>query len=217
MATVVCAYDETLWSRVYWSLSYTGVVLGVGLFFVSMAQDTKRNRWGVQWMVKMYSTYLLAWFGALWLVQVALNDVRPDPFCPGVTWSGFPSINTFYSSSFTAFVVLTTYLYNRPFGWVWWLTLLGIFFGVPLVLSALGPSTWREILTSVGLGLLSAIIFVAGIHYCIKPYLPWLLNCAPFTWFGCIDTWIMSDEEHETERRIRQSLGMELDSLGGSL
>lgn len=204
---MACLYDQSVWSRTYWALSYTGLVVGLGLFFVSLAQDTKRNRWGVQWLVKTFSYYLLVWYAALWVCQVALNDLRPDPFCPLVQWSGFPSVSTFYAASFTTFVIGTTYIYNRPFGWMWWVTLLGIFFGVPIVLAALGPSTWREIVLSLGLGVLAAIMYVAIVHYWIKPLLPWVLNSPPFTWFGCIDTWVMDDTQHQEEERIRHLVG----------
>ena len=199
----ICAeWDYSVAASVYWVAGSYSYVVSALLLGGGLAQDTKRGRKGVQWVVFVYTLYLLLWSGLLWIFQLVIDTGdRLDPFCPLRTTIGFPSVGTFYAVSFFATIVGFAYFCDLEVGLLLWLKLIVLTLIVPSVLTIFGPSTWREVALSIGLGLLSAIFFVVFVFYYIRPILPSVLNIFPFR--QCIDTVLMSEEQHEEDDAIR--------------
>ncbi len=200
----VCSQDDTLWAQVYWSATNAGYIISFTLAALTWVPDRRSKRCKSQWITTVFTFYLVLCWAALWIIQTRLNDPRPDPFCPARTFYGFPSMNTFYTSAFFGFVVSLTYLSNRAMSWFWWLKLIVLTIAVPVTLAFYGPSTWKEIVISLGLGLSSAIMFVIFVFYAVRPLLPWVLNTWPFDWLECVDTYILNEEEQRETQRIRE-------------
>jgi hypothetical protein len=195
--------DVSSWSAQ--TFAYVQLISWVVTLFIyaaSITKDTRTGRWGIQLTLKLFGAWLFAWQFVVYIFQVAFNTVRPSPFCPSDITYGFPSVAAFYAAAGCTFVV----------GFVWWRRIqfpytmwpcVALVFACPLVLVWFAYNTWQEVLLSLGVGVACTTIFLLVVrHYLMEDY-PYTLNQAPFTWLGCIDTWLCTPEQHALTDRLR--------------
>lgn len=184
--------------------SYDGMAFGVvqilpyivptAITLGSFTRDVAGRR-GFEFTTFWYSFYLTACQIALSILQLSVRASRSDPFCFNVIAPAFPSSSTFFVVAGVTFIIMMTFIYNMVFGWKYWLYLFFIMFLPPLYLVWVQYNTWWEILVSGLLAVVANLFFFFVLEFWVAPDLPFWLNCAPNTWMGVTDTFIMTEEQ----------------------
>jgi hypothetical protein len=146
------------------------------------------------WLFKWRSTFL----------QYFFNSPRPNPFDPGTLYYGCPSEIGFYTAVAFTFVVEFTFVWNIQFSPVYWAELILFFIVPPSIIMWVGFNTWQEVLLSMGLGVGAVTLFVLAVRFYFMHELPFMLSCAPWTWFSCVDTWIQTRQGQAETEYIRR-------------
>lgn len=167
---------------------------------------TKDNyeRWGNQWVLVFLGFWLLAFQMALYILQYFFNSPRPNPFDPGTLYYGCPSEIGFYTAVAFTFIVEFTFVWNIQFSPVYWAELILFFIVPPSIIMWVGFNTWQEVLLSMGLGVGAVTLFVLAVRFYFMHELPFMLSCAPWTWFSCVDTWIQTRQGQAETEYIRR-------------
>ncbi len=196
-----CSYTST---SAYVFLGVQNISWVVFLFSagISITRDTERKQWGVQLTMVLFNLWLSVCQFFVYVLQMALNTLRPDPFCPDVLSYGFPSIPAFYAAAGVTFLIGFAIWRRLMLPWSRW-PVLTLLFCCPLVLSWFTYNTWVEILVTMVAGVASSAAFLIVLRYVLLPRFPEMLCTAPWTWFYCIDTWLMGDRSRAREQRIR--------------
>ncbi len=166
----------------------------------------KFGRWGNQWVLIALGCYLFVFQMIIYILQYVINTPRPNPFAPSQVYYGFPSEITFYTTIFVTFIVEFTLVWNIQFSVVYWAELLLCLIVPPAILLWVGFNTWQEILLSFGIGTGCVTLFITMVRLYFMHELPFLLNCAPWSWFSCVDTWIQSQQGQAETEHVRKCL-----------
>lgn len=169
----------------------------------AFVKDDRTGRVGKQFTLVAFGLYLFFWQFALYVLQTALRVQRPDPFCPSMLTDGFPSGAAFYTAVAGSTIVALMWLLHfwlSPVSYVmlglWWV-------GPPAVLVWFGFNAWQEVLLSLCMGILATGAYFFTLHFVLRDMLPYVLNQAPWTYFGCLDTWIQTDRGRARTEEVR--------------
>lgn len=171
--------------------------------FTAITKDNY-GRWGNQWVLIFLGFWLLAFQMALYILQYFFNTPRPNPFDQTRVYYGCPSEIGFYTSVAVTFIIEFTLVWNIRFSIVYWAELILFLIVPPSILIWVGFNTWQEVLLSMGLGILAITLFVLAVRFYFMHELPFMLSCAPWTWFSCVDTWIQTRQGQEETEYIRR-------------
>lgn len=193
----------------YVSFKTLSVILWIPWIVVIIlsAVGVKRDafgRWGKEFLFVSFGCTLFAWQFVLYLWQILLSAERANPFT-GETFYGYPSEPGFYVAAFLTFVFEYTFLWNIVMPWFWWVVVIVVLFGPGAALVYFQVNSISEIMISQGWGVFVTTVYFVVILF-ILPDLPYILNCAPFTWLACVDTVLQNKvgiEETERIRRLR--------------
>jgi len=144
----------------------------------------------------IYGFYLHAVQLLLWVIQVYLEQVRPDPTCQIYQSFAFPSIAAFYVASIFTFFALYSYYWYVEQSWLVWFLSYIVLAGVPVILVANSYNHPWEVAVSMFFGIAFTWIYVIVLRLYICPTLPFLLNEFPCSTLGYTDTFLMSEEEN---------------------
>lgn len=176
----------------------------VGLFlFAGAFVKTPQGKWGKQWLLVAFQFYIYPWIYFLYLLQTTFQVTRAHPFCLGLMTYTFPSSSAFYLGLGVSFLVGVSIAWRINLSWMYWVSAFLVTVGVPFYLVWLNYNLWWEILISMALGIFAAVSFVLTVRLYLIDDLPYLLNVAPWTWFHCYDTWILTPEQHKETLRIK--------------
>lgn len=161
------------------------------------------GKWGKEISIVFLMGWLAFWEATIYVLQWGLAWVRPNPFSLSGTYFGFPSIIGFYTGFGATFVIGIAVMLNIAFSWYYWVGVLVSVIVPPIILSWFNFNTWYETTLSLGFGVVTTILFLLILWHYIRPQLPILLNSEPFTYFNCVDTWLLTREQHEQTERVR--------------
>lgn len=159
-----------------------------------------------QFFLVVYSFYLFFWQFMLYVLQQAVRIARPDPFCPAMLTYGFPSLPAYYVAALGTLAVVLPLLLGQYYGWMSWLMLVCWWFVPPAVLVWFTFNTWQEVLLSMGIGVLATVIYVLAALWIVRPFVPYVINSPPWSWFNLIDTWLQSETQQLLAERLEQSV-----------
>jgi hypothetical protein len=134
--------------------------------------------------------------------------VMPDPVCQLYHSYAFPSITAFYVAVVFVVFVVVSWIWKYSHDWFVYLVAYLVLIVPPFVLVFMGYNRWWEIVYSLAIGVVTALVFI----YCFKtflvPVLPYLMNQFPLYHLGYKDTFLMDNsqqEEFETVKRVFSS------------
>jgi hypothetical protein len=178
-------------------------IVPLTLAAASPVYDQETGRWGRQFVLVSFGFYLFFWGFLLYIFQVSLSIMRSDPFCPALQTYGVPASSAFYVAAMGSFLLGLAWemsfwynITNTLYLVVWWLA-------PPVVLVWFGFNVWQEVLLSMGLGILSTVIFMTVVWHVLVHDMPYLLQQGPWSWCNCIDTWIQSAEQRRKTEELR--------------
>jgi hypothetical protein len=172
-------------------------IIPIGLFAFSIKRD-KSGKYGVEFIVYLYSTWL-SW-GALFLyiMQSAFRVMRHDPYCPDQTSLAYPSMEAFYTGSLVTYIILFTYLWNIPLAEMYWVVLFGLLALPPLILVWFTYNTVYEVLVSTLMGIAFTCVFLVAIRFFFVRYFNVLMKQRPWCWLSPVNT--MTDENDDNNQ-----------------
>ena len=150
---------------------------------------------GYEWFPTVYGFYLHFWQMHLWALQVFWSIQRPHPYCADIHTFSFPSQEAFFVASLAAYIITYSYLWRVPLAVFTWVFILCLCIFPPIVLVFFEYNRPLEIFYSMLLGIAATVPFVLVIRLYIKPWLPYLLNQPPWSWFNYIDTYCCDKKE----------------------
>jgi hypothetical protein len=156
----------------------------------------------------MFGSFMLLVLPFLYLFQAILHEIRPDPFCPSVTYYGSPSSVGFYAALLVTFFVGTTFYMAKEILVTEWVVLWFILVGPTGYMIYLSFNTFKEILFSLLLGAFTSAMFILVVCVYLRDEIPWIVNSQPVTYFGRVrDTWLsVSEEQKKLTCKIQQIL-----------
>lgn len=170
----------------------------------SPVRDQESGRWGRQFVLVAFGFYIFIWGFVLYIFQVALAIMREDPFCPVIQTYGVPSSAAYYVAAMGTFLLGLAYemgfwynFTNSLYLIIWW-------FVPPVVLVWFGFNVWQEVLLSMGLGVLSTIVFLFLIWHYMVHDMPYYLQQVPWSWCNCIDTWVQTPRQRVKAEALRK-------------
>jgi hypothetical protein len=183
------------------------------LFSAAAVRKDSYGRWGKEFILVYLGLYLFFWQFVLYIFQITLNMPREDPFHPGMIYYGYPSEVGFYTAVFVTFIVEFTLVWNVRLSVMYWMCLI-VFCAAPcLVLVWFTFNTWQEVLLSMGVGVIVTSVYVIVARLYFFYHMPILLNSAPSTWLGCVDTWIQTTPEQHAETEYVRECFTSIDRL----
>ena len=191
-------YYTTLWGEAFGWTQLLPTVVSLMLSFTSLFKP--------EVTFLFLGLYLHAWQLGLWSIQLYIHQDRPNPICQEYHSYAFPSIEAFYVAALVVTLVgySVVYGYRHPIGA--WLLLVFAFVAPPATLVFFAYNTVAEVLVSMGIGIVAAVIFVIAVAIYIRPATPYIINSWPLTWLGYTDSWIDPDTSRgELTMRIRKS------------
>lgn len=172
----------------------------------SFVKDQRTGRVGTQFALFAFGCYIVFWQFVLYAIQASLHVQRPDPFCPLLLTDGFPSSIAFYTSIGGSLVLMISWMLDFAPSWMTYAKIAALFFAPPFVLLWFGFNVWQEIVISLCLGVIVTFGYFLTLRYYLVDLMPYMLNLPPWTWFGCVDTWVQSEEGQAKTERIRKAL-----------
>lgn len=203
---VSCQFDSySLY--VFSGVQLIGWVLPVILTFFSRYRDPVTHKWVAEMFLVAFSYYLFYAQLFLYILQIAMHQLQPDPFCPGVMTYGFPALPPFYVGVCIAMTLLLPVFLEFSYGVISGVSILScIWIAPPAVLVWFSFYSWQQVALSLGIGLLVTLLFVLMYRFWLLPLLPYVLNVAPASTLGLVDTWFQTDAQQLETRRIAQIL-----------
>jgi len=202
MAVVGCLFTEN--SLYVWSgVQLVGWILPLVLSVFARYRDPVTREWVAESFVVLFSYYLCFCFFLLYIFQIALAQLQPDPFCPQIMTFGMPAMAPFYVGvcvGLTLFLPIFMGFYYSPMqGFI---VLACIWIAPAVVLIWFSFFTASQVGMSLGVGVGVTLLFIAMFRFYFVPLAPYLLNLAPCTWLSLRETWFSSDEEQYQRRRV---------------
>jgi hypothetical protein len=157
------------------------------LFAFSIKQD-KQGKWGVEFVVYLYSASL-SW-GALLLyeLQMSFNVLRADPYCPDQLSLAYPSMEAYYTGAAMTYVILYTYLWNAPLSEVYWVIVIAILGGPAFIFVWYTYNTVYEVLVSSLLGIFMTTGFLVAVRFFWVRHFDMVIQQRPWCWGVPINT-----------------------------
>jgi hypothetical protein len=165
----------------------------------SWQRDRKTGHYRVELVTNLYSTWL-SW-GALWVweLQAAFQVMRHDPYCPDQVSAAFPSMEAYYTSSIVTSVILFTYLWNIPLSETYWVVCIAFLGGPALLLVWFTYNTTYEVLVSILMGIVVALVFWISVRFFFVHHFDALIKQQPFSWVPFSNNTPTKDEEYYEE------------------
>lgn len=167
------------------------------IFAFSRQRDRKTGRYGIEFCYNLYSAWVTWGFLLVWELQAAFQVMRHDPYCPEQVSAAFPSMEGYYVSSVVTSVILFTYLWNITLSETYWVILIALLGGPPLLLVWYTYNTLFEVLTSVLLGAALAAVFWIGVRFFFVYDFDIMIKQAPFNWINFVNNTPEEDEPPE--------------------
>ena len=161
-----------------------------------------KQHWGKQIMIVLYSLWITVVQLMLYIVQSYFNEYRSDPYCPDMKSLAYPSLEAFYTASLVTYIIAFTYFWDIVLPWTYW-SLLFVFMVVPPgILVWFAYNLWYEVLVSSLIGIATTLYFVVLVRFILLDDIPIMLHQRPWTWFACVDTYLMDEEQHNVHKRL---------------
>lgn len=196
-----CEYT-TIAAQAFGSLQLSSWFVWIALLAFSFT-IRERKRVYAQAIFALFSTFVTICALCPYLFQTMLHDERPDPFCPWMKTSGFPSIPVFFSTVISVFIMEITFWWNICFSWTAWILVLLTLGGPPLFFCFISFNTPREVGISMGLGALFPTVFMLLYVFFLADAIPYLVNQAPLCYLNCVDTWTEGSEEKAHQIKLQ--------------
>lgn len=135
-----------------------------------------------------------------WCFQHYFQSIRPDPICQLYQTFAFPSLSCIYIGGGIGIFILYTYHTDIVQSWVSWLVMYIVGIVPPFILIYNLYNRWWEVLFSMGLGFVAAVMFVYVFVWFIRPKEGYLYNAFPFWQCG------YADFNHKKFRKIHEGL-----------
>lgn len=166
-----------------------------------------RGRWGKQITLTLYAGYLMFVQLLLYILQASFNVEQSDPYCPQLKYWAFPSLEAFYTSSLTTYIVGFCFFWGITLSETYWVFLFVVLVAPPSVLVWFTYISWTNVLVSECLGIGTTLLFLCVLRYFILDELSYMLHTAPWTWMNAIDSYARTQEQMDYEnKRIIPSL-----------
>jgi hypothetical protein len=181
-----CIYPSYI-SQVYAYSHLIPWIVPLFLFAFSIRKD-KEGNWGFELVVYLYSA-LLSW-GALlvYALQMSFNVLRGDPYCPDQMSFAYPSMEAFYTGAAVTYIVLFTYLWNAPLSEMYWVIVIAILGGPPLLFVWYTYNTLYEVIVSSLMGIFITVGFLVAVRFFWLEHLNMLVKQRPWSWLAAINT-----------------------------
>lgn len=203
VAVATCLYTESR-GQVYILAQISTWIVPLYITALSFVKDQRTGRKGVQFCVAVFAWVLTLAQFALYAIQASVRVIRPDPFCPEIPTYGLPSTTAFYTAVGGTLIFVMIWLTAFDLSITLSLILVGCWIVIPTVLMWFAFNTWQEVAISYGLGILVTLPYFWLLRTYLLDMLPYILNMAPFTWMGCLDTLIQSEAGQMHTETIRQ-------------
>jgi len=188
---------------VYESLqSFAWVVPGL-IWAFSWTREGGKG-WKAQWATFAFSYYIGICTLMLYALQQTLGTVRPHLIYPSTLTYGYPSLPAFYVGVGGAWIIGQMFFMGVRYGIIRWIMVGGWWLIIPGVLVWFGFNTWQEVLISLLTGVFFTVIYLLAVAWYLKPFIPWIVNSPPWTWVGCVDTWIGTRAQQRQARQVEE-------------
>lgn len=199
------AVGEVPWGlyagEAFWAILYFPWVLTIVMATAGIRKD-HRGVWGKEWVIVAFGLYLTAWQMVLYIFQISLNRVRSNPFSAAVTHYAFPCESILYASICVTFVAEFVLLWRLRLSYCYWCFLAVLLAFPVLFLGLSGFQSWPEACISIAVGFAITSLFMVFLRCYAMNELPFWLHCPPWTWFMCVDTWILDEKGREEISKI---------------
>jgi len=195
-----CAYPSIV-AQVYEGTHLLPWLVPLAVTAASFGRD-KNGRFGKQIMLVWYGLFLTLMQLVVYIFQNSFNTTRSDPYCVEIVSYAFPSMEAYYVSALSTFITGLTYFWDIQMSWTYWTMMITFLIGPAGILIWFGYNSVPEILMSIGMGTGTTLLFLVLVRFFWREHIPFLLLQAPWTWFNCIDSYIMTDEQQDESMRI---------------
>jgi len=195
-------YTPLIFVLIIWASWIVPIVIGI----VSWGRRDRSGNWGKEWTMVAFGSFLFITQGVIYIFQFITGTLRTDPFRPWVVYYAVPSDPIYYVSAMVTFVIEFTCVWNIVFSWTYWTGIFILALVPPLGVYIFEFNTPVEIVISGASGVLVTTLFIIALRLYMIYELPMWLNCPPWTWLGCVDTWIMDEKGHEEAKMIKEML-----------
>jgi hypothetical protein len=177
------------------------------IFFTLLAhyRDPVTNQWVAEMFLVAYSYYVCFSLFLLYIFQIALQQLQPDPFCPYLTTYGVPALTPFYVGCAIGLTLLLPIFLEFSYSLFTGITILCCIWIAPAAtLIWFSIFTASQVALSLGIGVLITLLFILMFKFYWVPYMPYMLNVAPFTWLGVVETWFSDKNQQERAYKVRE-------------
>jgi hypothetical protein len=197
MAVIGCLFSET--SLYVWSATQLiGWVLPIFIMLFARSRDPRTGKWTAEAFLTLYGQYTWISLSMLYILQIALNQQQPDPFCPYLTTPGVPALAPFYIGSVIGLTLFLPIFLEFYYSWFTGITILFCIWIAPAaVLVWFSIFTAAQVGLSLGIGVLNTLIFMLIYKFWWMPHMPWLLNTWVFKFLCLSETWFSSAEQQQ--------------------
>lgn len=201
-----CLFTST--SLYVWSATQLlGWVLPLFLTLFARYRDPVTKQWVAEAFLVLFSFYLYLCLALLYIFQIALHQLHPDPFCPENYTYGYPALCPFYIGIAVGLTLFLPMFLHFNYGIVQGLTVLACIWIAPAaVLIWFSIHTPAQVGLSLGVGVLMTLLYMLVFRFCLLRFMPYLINLAPFSMLSLTETWFSTDQQQLNARRIRQWL-----------
>lgn len=191
-----------------WSgVQLLGWVLPLFITLLSRYRHPITREWVAEAALTLFSFYLYLCLALLYIVQVALQQLQPDPFCPEAYSFGMPSLPAFYIGIAVGLTLFLPMFMSFYYSIMTGLTILAFIWIAPaLTLVWFSFHTATQVGLSLGVGVLVTLLYLGAFKFWLVPQLPWLLNQAPCSCLGLTETWFSSVQQQRYAQEIKQTL-----------
>ena len=197
-----CLFSNTslyVWS----STQLIGWVLPIFISLFARYRDPSTQRWVSECFLILYGYYLWLALGILYIAQIALGQMQPDPFCPYQQNYSFPALAPFYIGSAIGLTLFIPVFLNSYYSWFTGVTILCCIWIVPpTVLIWYSIFTPTQVGMSLGIGVATTLIFILMYRFWWMPVMPYVVNTPLFRFLSVSETWFSTTEQQRDTARI---------------
>lgn len=176
-------------------------------FFARYRDPRPPYRWVAEFFLVCFSWYLFIVQLLLYILQISMQQLQADPFCPGLMDYSFPAFAPFWIGICITLTAVLPWTMGFRYGFLNAMTILTFIWITPAaVLIWFSFFTWQQVLLSAGIGVLITLIFVFIMITYMVPLMPFILTQAPATWFNLTETWFSTPAQQQYTLTLAQLL-----------
>lgn len=163
-------------------------------------------RWGKEFILVVYNMWLCIMQLVLYIIQYGFNITQTDPYDLETLIYTFPSAETFYMFSMLTYFLGFTFLWQVQIEWLPYAVMFFCCLVVPSMMYQFRLNTPAELAASAVMGICGTLLFLVFMRFVVVKNLPFIIHQRPWTWFSCIDSHMMNQEEQDESVRIKRAL-----------